>query len=101
MKKLTADQRAVSYLIQNSLGDIMLTNKGEEKCYASDAMTNFASQEVAAEKQRWVEKIQKEIDDLEQYVNAPYDHTDIIACYLIEYHKAKIDVLKKLLEGEK
>jgi hypothetical protein len=28
-------------------------------------------------------------------------HTDIIACYLIEYHKAKIDVLKKLLEGEK
>jgi peptide deformylase len=86
MEKLTADQRAVSYLIRNNLGDIMLTNKGEEKCYASDAMVGFASQEVAAEKQRWVEKIQEAIDK---------DSFNSAKEVLIN------PTLQKLLEGEK
>jgi hypothetical protein len=93
MERLTADQRAVSYLIQNNLGDIMLTHKGEEKCYASDAMVKFASQEVAAEKQRWINKIQKEIDEYKRLSKIFPEGTGNF--------RGKISEYKKLLEGEK
>lgn len=72
-----------------------------EQCSLT-AMKEFTQQEVAAEKQRWVEKIENRINELDHN----HDHTDLSSDPEQEvadeiWYDAKRGALEKLLEGEK
>lgn len=48
--------------------------------------------------QEWREKIQKRIAELTEYASKPFDHSDIIACYLYSDAIDKINELENLLK---